>query len=218
MVVSNVEIFSGDAVAKELSENDLRTLADAWTEHQLGPVPEFSLRERFREAFSTGSRKAEGARRKMFSDGMAHHFREAMVAGDMVIAKENGQVVGMVRVRKLDTVGEGYKDQGDIIELGKAIVLPKQRGRGIYPLVRAEAIRHTINKYGDVAILTGTKNDRVKELNRTDGWKEIGFAEYMKIHGYPEEQIATEAEDYQKKGWTAFLRTPEKTEQTEGIA
>ncbi len=206
----SIQIISGDTVKSEMTETDLKTMAEAWTEHSRGPEKKEGWRERLSEIFSRGTSASaqQSIERKQFQRAIQDHFQEAIDHGDMIIAKDKGRVIGIVRIRKLDKIGKNSPVQSDVFELGKALVLTPERGKGVYTALRAEAIRHAQNKYGNVHLLSGTKNEHVKQLNRNDGWEEIGFSNYMRIHGYPEAVIAEDEAQLNAEGWTAFLHKP----------
>lgn len=236
MPSEDVEIIGGDETKKCLQPGELERLVGLWMDETYHPVNVpisrtritiegilnglpmgekltsvvSGVRERLRDHFPQFSRtrKFQYAQREQFRQGLTKHLQEAIDRGDMVIARKNGKAVGMVRVYKLDKVTPNKFVNGDIYEIGKALVIPEERGKGVYRKLRKQAIAHLREKYGDVPILAGTKTESVKKLNREDGWTEIGFENYLRIYGDTDNYIDSRKEDIQRKGWTAFLSIP----------
>lgn len=238
MPLEDVEIIRGDETKERLQPGELYRLVTLWMVETYHPVdrPYFEnkgliegvlnglpmgekltsivsgVRERLSDRFPQFSktRKFQAEQREQFRQGLTEHLQEAIDRGDMVIARKNDKAIGMVRVCKLEKVAPNQFVDGDIYEIGKALVVPGERGKGVYRELRKQAIAHVREKYGDVPILAGTKTEGVKKLNREDGWTEIGFDNYLRIYGAPDDYIDSQKEDIQRKGWTAFLYIPKK--------
>lgn len=238
MPLDDVEIIVGDETKERFQLGELDRLVGLWMDETYNPVSApisrtrdliegvFNglpiggkltsvisgvcerLRNRFPQLSKTRTFQAE--QREEFRKGLTQHLQEAIDRGDMVIARKNDKAIGMVRVYKLDKVAPNKFVDGDIYEIGKALVVPEERGRGVYRELRKQAITHLREKYGDVPILAGTKTEGVKKLNREDGWTEIGFENYLRIYGAPDNYIDSRKEDIQHKDWTAFLYIPNK--------
>lgn len=238
MALKNLEIITGDEVKECVGSEDLDHLVDLWMqetyepnllpvskirrkiEYVLNGIPMGSrllavmlgIREHLRDRFPQFSktRKIQAGQKEMYRKGLTEHLRQAIERGDMVIAKKGDKIVGMVRVYKLDHVAPNDFAEGNVFEIGKALIIPEERRKGIYRKIREQMIAHVRKKYGDVPILAGTKSESIKKLNRADGWIEIGFEEYMRIYGNPYDYIESAKDDIKQDGWTAFLYIPDK--------
>jgi hypothetical protein len=60
----------------------------------------------------------------------------------------------------------------------------------------------------DASIISATRNDTVKKTNSEDGWREISYDDYLRIHGEDEGFIASQRGIVEREGRTAFLYTP----------
>jgi len=238
MLLEDIEIIGGDETKERLQPGELDRLVSLWMDETYQPVEVpisrtrelvegvlnglpigdklnsvvSGVRERLRNRFPQFSktRKFQAEQREQFRLGLTQHLQEAIDRGDMVIARKDGKTIGMVRVYKLDKVAPNQFVNGDIYEIGKALVVPEERRKGIYRELRKQAIVHLREKHGDVPILAGTKTEGVKKLNREDGWVEIGFDNYLRIYGATDDHIDSRKQDIQRKGWTAFLYIPNK--------
>lgn len=236
MPLEDVEIIGGDETKERLQSGELDRLVGLWMDETYQPIDApisrmrdlvesvlnglpmgekitsavSGVRERLHDRLPQFSqtRKFQAEQREQFRQGLTKHLQEAIDRGDMVIARKNDKAIGMVRVYKLDKVALNRFVDGDIYEIGKALVVPEERGRGVYRELRKQAITRLRAKYGDVPILAGTKTGGVKKLNREDGWTEIGFENYLRIHGAPDDYIDSQKEDIEREGWTAFLYIP----------
>ena len=202
MPLDDLEIIGGNDVLNQLKPRDLDVLVDLWVEETFEPVdlPVSQTRASVGEVLDDHEKFQIALKARSKAD-LRQHLEDVLAQGNMVIAKKDGRVIGMVRVMKLDR-------DGDIFEIGKGLVVPEERGKGVYAKVREHAIAQLRAKYGDVSILAGTKTEATKRLNRNDGWQEIGFAEYLRIHGAPDDYIESQKDDIKNKGWTAFLYVP----------
>ena len=211
MMDTDIKINSGDSVRDELTNGDFQRLAEAWVEHQLGPLREQTLGERTRERIGLNSgHKTDRIQRQAFQQRVEDDLQESAHSGNMAIAKKDELVIGMVRVQPITHVGEHSPiENGEIYELDKAYVNPKERRQGVYNRLRAELIRRMQAEHPNAIILSGTHNEMVKKNNRTEGWEEIGFDGYLRVHGYPEEVIEREIDEYKNNGWTAFIKMPD---------
>lgn len=211
MPLGNLEILTGEEVKKQLKPADLDQFVALWADETFKPVqtPLLETKEAVENALKERVLKQEKDKNE-FKRYLKGHFEEVMDKGDMIIAKVNGRVVGMVRVMKFDNPRNTTLVDGEIFEIGKAMIIPEERGKGIYGKIREQALAHVRAKYGDMPILAGTKTEATKKLNRKAGWAEIGFAEYLRIHGAPEEHIESHKTEWEKEGWTAFLYIPSK--------
>lgn len=234
METQNYEIFEGNEVMEELTDEDLDVLVDLWTREKFDPsgtylklprkIKIFLSKEKAgRNLFRISSeiygkihrilstkkyRKFYSERENEFKNEFKKELQELIGKEDLIIAKKGQKVVGMVRVAKQGHIKPNKFTNLPVYELGRALVVPEERNKGVYKQLRAKAINHLRKKYGDVPILTGTKNESVKKMNRADGWKEIGFDEYLRLHGTPEEYIKQAGKGLEKEGWTAFLFIP----------
>ncbi len=238
MQLEDIEIIGGDETKDRLRRDELDQLVKLWMTETYQPVyvPISRIRdlaegvlnglpmgkkltsvvsgvhERLRDLFPQFSttRKLQSEQREDSRKMLTEHLQESIDRGDMVIARKNNKAIGMVRVYKLDKVAPNQFVNGDTYEIGKALVIPQERGKGVYRELRKQAIAHVREKYGDVPILAGTKTAATKKLNRKDGWTEIGFDNYLRIYGAPDDYIDSQKEDIQLKGWTAFLYIPNR--------
>lgn len=208
-----IEIIGGNGVKEDLKPGELDTLVDIWFQEMDKPVdaPISETRQLVGDVLEENSAErklAEAQWKKERRPQLVEDLREAMKRGDMTIARKNGKIVGMVRVMELQKEIHWHAPneaiEGRVFEIGKALTIPEAQGQGIYKTVREQAIANLKEKYGDVSILAATQNDAIKKLHRKDGWEEIGFEGYLRIHGAPDEYIKSR-KDEGKKGWTAFL-------------
>lgn len=197
--MDDLEIEDGEKLRANLKDEELEGLVGAWMEY-LHPEVEGTVME-------TSESVKMALARKEDSDFLVSHLKEAVLRGDMVVARMGGEVAGMVRAFHVTTSHVNDVDW-PILEIGKALVMPKFRKQGIYRKINAKLISNLREKYGDVILLAGTKQEHVKTMHRAEGWVEIDFAVYQKLHGYPEEEIAAQYESRMKDGWTAFLYIP----------
>jgi predicted GNAT family N-acyltransferase len=205
MSLENLEIIDGEAVKENLKSDELEKLVTVWLGESSPNVDTTAL--------ETHEQVAETLKKKEKSESLTKHLKEVIDAGDMVIARVDGKIAGMVRVYDTGRAVTVQNVQHPFFEVGKALVMPEFRKQGIYKKLRAQSIANLRKKHGDVLILSGTKQDHVKKLNRDDGWMEIGFDDYMRIYGASEEEIQAEHEARIKKGWTAFLYVPDSLKQ-----
>lgn len=241
MVSEKVEIIGNEEIKSQVKPEDLDPLIHGWMEEMYQPiqVPRTGIRALVDRAInsipSDTARSAvmevrEGLRDRFpglsetrsaapLLKAQSRHFLErdldsSLSNGDMVVAKRDGEVVSMVRFFPF-TAGKNSYVEGDMVELGKGFTLPEARRKGIYREVREQAISNIKAKYGDVPILTATKTDAIKKLNRAavltqTGWQEISFEDYLRIKGDSEYSIDLRKPDIIEKGWTAFLYIPPK--------
>ncbi len=200
MSLNDLEIIGGEEVRKNLNPGDLENLVNVWM-NETSPQVEAN-------ALETHEAIQEALDRKGKSDSLIDHLRESIDKGDMIIARVDGKIAGMVRVYDTGRKTKVKDVEYPFFEIGKALVLPEFRNQGIYKKLRAQSIHHLREKAGDVLILTGTKSDYVKKIARDDGWEEIGFDNYLRIYGANEESIEAKHEERIKKDWTAFLHIP----------
>jgi GNAT superfamily N-acetyltransferase len=200
MPLENLEIIEGEAVKDNLQAEELKKLATVFLEESSPTVDTTT--------FETHEQVAETLKKENKLESLTKHLREVIDAGDMVIARVDGKIAGMVRVYDTGRVLNIKNMEYPFFEIGKALVLPEFRKQGIYTKLRAQSIANLREKSGDVLILSGTRQEHVKKLNRDDGWDEIGFDNYLRIYGATEEEIRAEHESRMKKGWTAFLHIP----------
>ncbi|MBI4235129.1 GNAT family N-acetyltransferase [Candidatus Peregrinibacteria bacterium] len=238
MPLDDIEIIGGNETKNHLQAGELEKLVALWMKETYQPVDVpisrtrvlvesvlkdlpmgnklisilSDVRERLRDRFPQFSktRQFQAEQKEQSRASLIQHLQKAIDRGDMTIARKEGKAIGMVRVHKLDAVGSNQFIDGDVYEIGKALIVPEERGNGIYRALRKQAIANLRKKYGDVSILAGTKIEAIKKLNREDGWTEIGFDNYLRIHGTPEAYIDSRKENIQRKGGTAFLYIPSK--------
>lgn len=238
MPLADIEIIGGDGPKERLQRDELERLVELWMNETYQPVDVpiygtrdlvesvlnglpmgkkltsvvYGVHERLRDLFPqlSRTRKLQAEQREDSRKRLTEHLQESIDRGDMVIARKNNKAIGMVRVYKLDKVAPNNFVNGDIYEIGKALVIPEERRKGVYRELRKQAITHVREKYGDVPILAGTKTEAIKKLNHNDGWTEIGFDNYLRIYGAPDDYITSQKEDIQQKGWTAFLYIPNR--------
>ncbi len=236
MSFEDIEIIGGNKTRERLQPGDLDRLVSLWMDETYQPIDVpisrmrdliegvlnglpmgekltsviSGVRERLCDRFPqfSGTRKFQAEQKEQFRQQLTKHLQEAIARGDMVIAKKNDRAIGMVRVYKLDKVAPNEFVNGDIYEIGKALVALEERGKGVYRELRKQAIAHVRERYGDVPILAGTKTEGVKKINREDNWTEIGFDNYLRIHGASDDYVDSRKENIQRKGWTAFLYIP----------
>ncbi|PKL36739.1 hypothetical protein CVV38_02450 [Candidatus Peregrinibacteria bacterium HGW-Peregrinibacteria-1] len=237
MSLDGLEILEGEDVKRRLSSEDLRRFVVLWVHETFVPMEKAvsprlqkfldfvgelpqggkvlslvkATRDKVSERFPglSSQKNSNDYQRFTYIEQYSSYLEEMIANGDVVVACRDGRPVSMVRVTKLSGAVKSDLYSGELYEIGKALTVPEERGKGIYRRVRQQAIDHLRTKYGDVAILTGTKNEGVKKLNREDGWREIGFDNYLKLHGAPPDYIAKQRAENAKEGWTAFLYVPE---------
>ncbi len=146
-------------------------------------------------------------------EALTNHLSENIDKGDMVVARKNGEIAGMVRGHLFtykyhpDPENEHFIDM-PFIEIGKAVVLPKFRKQGIYKKINSQLIKNLSEKYPNTRMLVGTKEPSVKKIFIDEGWEEITFDRYLRIHNRPENEVQAQMEAREKAGWTAFLYNP----------
>lgn len=138
-------------------------------------------------------------------------LQKAIAEGDMFIARDqtSQRIIGMAKASKLEKVGENSPVQGEVVEIGKAFIVPDARGAGVYSQLRAQVIDHVKSKYPAATLLTGTKSEAVKHMSRKAGWEEIPYGDYMRMHGASEEGVALHEPRMQAQGWCGFICRPE---------
>lgn len=211
----DIKIIGGNEVKVDLKPEELDELVDVWFQEMDKPVdtPISEIRQlvdNVLERVSEESKLIEAQQKRERRVHLIEDLREAINRGDMTIVRKNGKVVGMVKVMEIYWAARSDLIEGRVFEIGKALTIPEARGKGIYKIVSEQAIADLREKYGDVSILAGTKNDIIKKIYRRDGWREIGFGGYLRIHGYPDEYIESRKDKDNKDGWTAFLYTPKR--------
>ncbi len=206
----DIEIIGGNEVKEDLKPGELDELVDIWFQEMDKPVdaPISETRQLVGGVLEENSAESELAEDQRKKERRAHLMEDlhgALNRGDMTIARKNDKVVGMVRVMEITWAAQDDLIVGKVFEIGKALTIPEVQGQGIYKIVREQAIANLREKYGDVSILAATQNDAIKKLHRKDGWKEIGFERYLRIHGAPDEYIKSRKDKDSEDGWTAFL-------------
>jgi len=128
----------------------------------------------------------------------------------MFIARDldTQRIIGMVKASKLEKVGENSPIQGEVVEIGKAFIVPDARGAGIYGQLRTQVIDHVQSKYPNATLLTGTKSEIVKHMSSKAGWKEIPYGDFMRIRGASEEEVAWYEPSMQAQGACGFIYQP----------
>lgn len=211
MPPDDLEVIEGETVKKQLKPHELDALVDLWVEETFEPIDAYVDQTKIAVGHALYDHIQLQAKTR-YKTGLREHLQEIIEKGDMVIARREGRVIGMVRVMKLDRVGANKFVNGDVYEIGKGLIIPEERGKGVYSKIRQQVVAHLRAKYGDVPILAGTKTEATKKVNRKDRWQEIGFEEYMRIHGAPDDYIESQRDWIKEKGWTAFLYIPNKKE------
>ena len=171
------------------------------------------VRNKIRGIFPQFSRqrKFDAMRKSDLKNRLVDTLKEAIAQGDMFIARDeaNQRIIGMVKASKLEKGGENSPVQGEVVEIGKAFIVPDARGAGIYSQLRTQVVDHVISKYPNATLLTGTKNEAVKHMSRKAGWREISYGDYMRIHGASEEEVALHEPRMQAQGACGFIYQPE---------
>lgn len=170
------------------------------------------VRDKIRDVFPQFSeqRKFDAMRKSDLRKYLIETLEKAIADGDMFIARDQDsqRIIGMAKASRLEKVGENSPVQGDVVEIGKAFIVPDVRGEGVYSQLRTQVINHVTSKYPKATLLTGTKNEAVKHMSRKAGWEEIPYGDYMRIHGASEEEVASHEKRMQAQGWCGFIYRP----------
>lgn len=165
-----------------------------------GIFPQFSEQEKFNAMRKTDLRNY-----------LVDTLEAAIAQGDMFIARDQDTqaIIGMVKACKLEPVDANSPVQGEVVEIGKAFVVPALRGKGVYRQLRTQVIDHILRKYPNATLLTATKSEAIKHMSTQAGWTEMTFGDFMRIHGADEEQVASYEPSMRAQGWCGFTYKPE---------
>ena len=222
MNAEDVEIISGEAVKTNVPVNEIEGMIDLWNKHLLSdeilrtredlksalakPFSQLLIDEDFLGKLTDEERESiaiQTARQHL-------DITRAYKKGDLIVARQNGHVVGMGKIAKLRIVGENKHVSGDVFEFGKVLIVPEARGQKIFPIIGKQVLDHLKKKYGDFPVISCTQNPEVKKFHIKKGWKKIGYGEYLRIRGIDvdEKDTAEEIKKAALDGWTAFLYLP----------
>lgn len=204
--------FQSSAESLTLSPEMLREMAE-WRVLEEKPLMEgvrLGVVDRVRHTLGDSSimgsvRESWRRNNQALIDWNLSALQSAHQRGDLVLSHEGGAPVSFVILKPLRNVGENPHLSGSVVELGRAFTKPEFRGRGFYREVRNKAIALAKEKYPEAALITTTHNERVKAMNRHDGWTEISYADFLQIYNdVPED----------REGWTAFYLSWDKNNQS----
>jgi GNAT superfamily N-acetyltransferase len=108
--------------------------------------------------------------------------------GELLAIRKDGKIASIIAMRENFFK---WPDGRDCYEIGKAATLPEYEGQGLYKTLAAEAEKQLKEKYPEAPIIRGTKNPRVKNHLRNEGWKEIPIS-----YGMNETEVSTESMGY----------------------
>lgn len=171
------------------------------------------VRDQIRDIFPwlSEQKKFDAMAKSNLRSYLIETLEEAMAQGDMFIARDQDThgIIGMVKASKLETVGENSLVQGEIVEIGKAFVIPGARNKGVYKQLRAQVIDHVLGKYPNATLLTATKSEAIKHMCTQAGWTKITFGDFMRIHGASEEEVTSYEPAMRAQGACGFIYKPE---------
>lgn len=211
-----IDIIGGDSSRETVTQSELIPLLEAWVEEQFQPAQSprgifDAVRTRIRKILPSldPHKPEELERRRSRKDYLEGILRDGLSRGDTFVARLGGKAVGMVTLIPLP-VDENRSSvcPGEVVEFGKAFVLPDYRKQGVYRSLRNEAIKGASSKYPHATLVTATKEPTVSKMAEQDGWTEFPYAEYCRIHGLADEIIAEQAEMVKRGNFKAYYFRP----------
>ncbi len=127
---------------------------------------------------------------------------EMSKAGNMVVAKVNGEVAGMLGIRKLGLVGGRQ-----LYEHVKASVLPEYGGKGIFHQLKARALESIFQECPNPLLLVHTRTPTVRHWAESRKHKRISFEEYMERHEtwkLSPDRLESLKKKWEIEGWDYF--------------
>ncbi len=121
---------------------------------------------------------------------------------EMLVAKVNGEVAGMLGIRRLGVVG-GRR----VYEHVKASVLPKYRNSGIFHQLKAKALEIMLQECPDPLLIVHTKTPTVRNWAVSQKHRVIDCEEYVARHetwNIPPDQLAALKKTWEEHGWEYF--------------
>lgn len=206
MSLENLEIIDGEAVKENLKPEEVDVLVEAFIESTSRKVDLTVL--------ETHEAVQEALDRKGRADALTRHIYEVIDEGDMVIARVDGKIAGMISGYLFtyryhpDPENEHFVEV-PVIEMGKGRVLDSFQDNGIYSKMRAKLFSNLKVKHPNAMILAATKDTKIKTLcSKNPELEEISFERYLRIHNDPEPLVQAKLPKMLKGGWTAFLHIP----------
>ncbi len=120
----------------------------------------------------------------------------------MLVAKVNGEVAGMLGIRRLGSVG-GRR----VYEHVKASVLPKYRKSGIFHQLKAQALEIMFQECPNPLLIVNTKTPAVRKWAVSRKHRVIDCEEYAARHetwNIPPDQLAALKKTWEEHGWEYF--------------
>lgn len=97
-----------------------------------------------------------GYTRNDFVQGYQNRIRRLLAAGELVVGKSNGRVVGMIGFGKW-----GDHEGREVYETTKGTILPEFCGKGLYTKIKEAAMSHLMEAHPGCPIMTVTKNPMI---------------------------------------------------------
>lgn len=98
-----------------------------------------------------------GYTRADFIYGYQNRIRKLLVAGELVVGKSNGRVVGMIGFGKW-----GDFEGREVYETTKGTILTEFRGKGLYTKIKEVAMSHLMEAHPGCPIMTVSKSPMIR--------------------------------------------------------
>lgn len=123
--------------------------------------------------------------------------------GDMLVARVDGKVAGMLGMRKLPGLFEGRQ----LYEHLKASVLPQYEKRGIFAQLKKQAVEMNCEESGDPLWLVHSKNPIVLKKTEKYHRRKITFEDYGTLRGWnmSEPYVKQLKEQWEIEGWEYWI-------------
>jgi hypothetical protein len=119
--------------------------------------------------------------KRLFSSSIPEDFyvtlEEIAKNGKVFVVRENGEIVGMISVMKVDHMNDGRV----VYEITKASVLKRSRGKGYYSKLAKCAEDYVSLNFPESPIIRTTSNPLVKHLCQKKGYRRVHVGDKSEI-------------------------------------